>query len=61
MFGTCSLCAVSRAQKISTVVDFFGKAEQAYVSRAQKISTVVDQKTLAHKLKFHALKKFLLL
>ena len=33
---------VSRAQKISTVVDFFDNICHFYVSRAQKISTVVD-------------------
>ena len=34
---------VSRAQKISTVVDAFAQGSQKNVSRAQKISTVVDQ------------------
>ena len=33
---------VSRAQKISTVVDKYGFSVLACVSRAQKISTVVD-------------------
>ena len=34
---------VSRAQKISTVVDVIGLIRIAFVSRAQKISTVVDR------------------
>ena len=33
---------VSRAQKISTVVDEVERATHGQVSRAQKISTVVD-------------------
>ena len=33
---------VSRAQKISTVVDSRSMVNGSYVSRAQKISTVVD-------------------
>ena len=38
----CFFAIVSRAQKISTVVDTCVWAAQYVVSRAQKISTVVD-------------------
>ena len=52
---------VSRAQKISTVVDTGADFVALLVSRAQKISTVVDMEYKMSELRFHALKKFLLL
>ena len=52
---------VSRAQKISTVVDSNTACRVKQVSRAQKISTVVDQSQFCMIERFHALKKFLLL
>ena len=52
---------VSRAQKISTVVDSVMTNGKQIVSRAQKISTVVDAVDATLVTKFHALKKFLLL
>ena len=52
---------VSRAQKISTVVDIDSIFIFITVSRAQKISTVVDAILASCSAMFHALKKFLLL
>ena len=62
MAGLCKrLNNVSRAQKISTVVDRVNFVHYVFVSRAQKISTVVDEANLKAVTTFHALKKFLLL
>ena len=57
----CFFAIVSRAQKISTVVDNPLSDLYKRVSRAQKISTVVDVKFDILCALFHALKKFLLL
>ena len=56
-----NVAQVSRAQKISTVVDIKPFYLSAIVSRAQKISTVVDTIPKQRVHMFHALKKFLLL